>query len=68
MVVWQTGITRNYYRYIAQMADQSFTGGPFDTPPAELRSNVFNTADDSERALGYFFAADVYVSDTLFLE
>lgn len=68
VVVWQTGITRNYYRFITQLAEQSFTGGPFDTPPAELRSNVFNTADDDERALGYFFAADVYVSDTLILE
>lgn len=68
VVVWQMGITRNYYRYIAQLADQSFVGGPFDTPPAELRSNVFNTANDRERALGFFFAADVDVSDTLFIK
>ncbi len=68
VVVWQAGITRNYYRYIAQLADQSFTGGPFDTPPAEIRSNIYNTANDEERALGYFYAADVDVADTLFLE
>jgi hypothetical protein len=58
----QLGISKKYYYYLYQLFKQtgnqgfSAIGNP---PPASIRSNVINLTIPSNRALGFFFAADV---------
>lgn len=61
----QLGITNSYYDFLFQLSQQSASGGPFAAPPAQIVGNIIKENSDEERALGYFYAADVDVSDTI---
>jgi len=62
----QERISRAAYEFYTELQSQTaFVGGPFDTPPAPLRGNVRNVADDSKYALGFFGAAGVDHATTI---
>lgn len=45
----------NYMSLILEAAD----GGPFGTPPANVRGNIINTTDEADYAYGYFRLSEV---------
>jgi hypothetical protein len=56
---YQTALTKEAYEYwrkVDVVANQ--VGSIFDTPPAKIKGNVFNTADSKEEVLGYFQAVN----------
>lgn len=63
----QLAISEGYFDYLFELFTQtgntgiSFGGNP---PPATIRSNVINLTTPSNRAVGYFYTADV-AEDTL---
>ncbi|KAB1064731.1 DUF4249 domain-containing protein [Salibacter halophilus] len=61
----QLGITPSYYDFLFQLSQQSSSGGPFAAPPAQIVGNIIKENTDGQRALGYFYAADIDVSDTI---
>lgn len=68
--------------YIEQMAvtpeaakfwDQVFiqssnSGGPFDSPPAPIRGNIYNVNDEKEMVLGFFGTENVESSKTIVIQ
>lgn len=57
----QASLQPNAYRYFKLLEDQSInTGTLADTPPAPIRGNIYNDADDREIVLGYFVVSSVY--------
>ena len=55
----QSSLTREAYEYwrkVDILANQ--VGSIFDTPPAEIKGNVFNVANREDTALGYFQATN----------
>lgn len=59
--IGQYSITRSYYQFLRQYEDQTTkTGTILDPMPAPIVGNVFNAADPSDRALGYFSVSSVY--------
>jgi hypothetical protein len=64
--IQQMSISANAYRYYKLVQDQSVnTGTLADTPPAPIRSNVYNVNDKTELVLGYFTASAVYQEPTM---
>jgi hypothetical protein len=64
--IQQMSISANAYRYYKLIQDQSVnTGTLADTPPAPIRSNVYNVNDQTELVLGYFTASSVYQVPTM---
>jgi len=63
VMVKQNSISEFDYKYYYQMEDQSFTGGLFSVPPANIKSNF--TASDGKTVLGLFTANDVSTSNTV---
>ncbi|MEM9929036.1 MAG: DUF4249 domain-containing protein [Bacteroidota bacterium] len=62
-MVDQMGISENYFDFLFQVYEQtgqgggsSFAGNP---PPASIRGNVISRSEGANRALGFFYAADV---------
>ena len=56
----QISISREAYQFWKAYQDQQTrTGGILDPLPAAIRGNVYNVADPSDFALGYFSAASV---------
>jgi hypothetical protein len=65
IVLDQTTITRNYYEFLLIVQQQTaFIGGPFDSPPAPIRGNIYRSEDFDNRALGFFYAASVETAFT----
>ncbi|MFN8357248.1 MAG: DUF4249 domain-containing protein [Spirosomataceae bacterium] len=59
--VAQYSLTREAYQFLKKYQEQqSRTGSLFDPVPAPLEGNVYNEANPSQLALGYFSAAGVY--------
>jgi hypothetical protein len=57
VVIRQSSLSPNAYRYLKLVQDQSVnTGTLADTPPAPIKGNIENIADKSELVLGYFMA------------
>ncbi|WP_378187186.1 DUF4249 family protein [Aquimarina sp. W85] len=55
------GIDEQYFNYAEILIDQSDPGGgPFPTPPVNLRGNIKNANKTDLRALGYFHIAQAY--------
>lgn len=55
------GIDKQYLQYAEILIEQSDPdGGPFQTPPVNLRGNIENTTNSEQRALGYFHIAQAY--------
>lgn len=60
VVIRQMSLSPDAYRYYKLVQDQSVnTGSLADTPPAPIRGNVSNTADETELVLGYFSASNI---------
>jgi len=60
VVIRQMSLSANAYRYYKLVQDQSVnTGSLADTPPAPIRGNVANAADETELVLGYFSASEI---------
>ncbi len=67
----QLGISKEYFDYLFELFTQtgntgiSFGGNP---PPATIRSNVINITTPSNRAVGFFYTADVVESSIIITE
>ncbi|AEI47719.1 hypothetical protein Runsl_1292 [Runella slithyformis DSM 19594] len=60
VVIRQSSLSPNAYRYLKLVQDQSLnTGTLADTPPAPIKGNVVNEDDKAELVLGYFMAGMV---------
>lgn len=59
------GISRQYYNYMNVLLSVAGSGGggPFQSPPATVRGNVVNQADENNFALGYFNLSEVDTVD-----
>jgi hypothetical protein len=58
VTIIQERISKKAYEFLTLVQLQTaFVGGPFDTPPAPIESNVRNLADPEKDALGFFGAA-----------
>lgn len=58
--IGQLSLTREAYQFWQSFQDQQTrTGGILDPLPAAIRGNVFNAADSTDFALGYFSAASI---------
>ena len=66
IVVHQLSISENAYNFYLGMVNQSFSGGPFSVPPANLPGNL--TASDGKKVLGLFSARDVSVGNSIVLD
>ncbi|MFN3489920.1 MAG: DUF4249 family protein, partial [Emticicia sp.] len=56
----QMSLSPNAFRYFKLIQDQSInTGTLADTPPAPIKSNVYNKDDSGELILGYFSVSSV---------
>ncbi|MDZ7935097.1 MAG: DUF4249 family protein [Emticicia sp.] len=59
--IQQMSLSPNAFRYFKLIQDQSInTGTLADTPPAPIKSNVYNKDDAGELVLGYFSVSSVY--------
>ena len=58
--VEQSRISYRYFKYLLLIYQQlNQVGGPFASPPAEIRGNVYQTGKDEVLALGYFYTAAI---------
>lgn len=54
------GLSSRYYNYIAILLEQSGDGGgPFQSPPVQLKGNCKNVNNNSEEVLGYFYLSEM---------
>ena len=53
------GISEPYYNYIKLLIEQSQSGGPFSTIPAEIKGNCVNQSKPENYAFGYFRLSEV---------
>jgi len=53
------GLSEPYYNYIKLLIEQSQSGGPFSTIPAEIKGNCINQSKPENYAFGYFRLSEV---------
>ena len=53
------GLSEPYYNYIKLLIEQSQSGGPFSTIPAEIKGNCINQSSPENYAFGYFRLSEV---------
>ncbi len=53
------GLSSPYYNYIKLLIEQSQSGGPFSTIPAEIKGNCINQTNPDNYAFGYFRVSEV---------
>lgn len=58
------GISESYFNYMQILIAQTGTdsGGPFDTPPANVRGNIINTTSENDYPYGYFRLSETDVT------
>ncbi|MGB5943638.1 MAG: DUF4249 domain-containing protein [Leeuwenhoekiella sp.] len=63
------GVDRVFFDYLNIILEQSGqnAGGPFSSPPVQLRGNIRNIDNPDNYALGYFAIAEIY-STTILIE
>jgi hypothetical protein len=66
IVVCQNSISEYTYNFYFQMQQQSYGGGLFSVPPANVKSNF--TSSNGKDVLGMFTAQDVSVSNTVIID
>lgn len=66
VLVNQNSISEFAYNFYYQMQQQSYGGGLFSVPPANVKSNI--TASNGKDVLGMFTAQDVSVSNTVIID
>lgn len=60
MLIEQQSISKDAYEFWETVDTQiNNTGGIFDTPPATVRGNIYNTENPNEQVLGLFSAAAI---------
>lgn len=58
LTIYQHVISEGAYNYFKALKNQAeSTGSMFDAPPTELKGNIFNVNDKSEKVIGYFEAS-----------
>ncbi|ALM48197.1 hypothetical protein AMR72_04370 [Flavobacterium psychrophilum] len=60
------GISERYYNYMSiltELAGGGAGGGPFQTPPVNVRGNILNQTNQGNFALGYFRLGEVTAVD-----
>jgi hypothetical protein len=58
LTISQHMISEESYNYFKALKNQAeSTGSMFDAPPTELKGNIFNIKDKSEKVIGYFEAS-----------
>ncbi len=58
LTVYQHTISEQAYQYFKALKNQAeSTGSMFDAPPTELKGNIFNVRDKSEKVIGFFEAS-----------
>lgn len=56
----QMGIAEGYFNFLNLIFQQTaFVGGPFDSPPAEIKSNLYLESNPNFRAAGYWYTASL---------
>lgn len=66
LLVHQNSISEFAYNFYYQMQQQSYGGGLFSVPPANVKSNI--TASNGKEVLGMFTAQDVSVSNVVIID
>jgi hypothetical protein len=66
VVVRQNSISEFAYNFYFQMQQQSYGGGLFSVPPANVKSNI--TSSNGKDVLGMFTAQDVSVSNVVIID
>lgn len=67
--VEQIAITSREYEFWEELLTQLRNdGGPFDTPPAPIRGNMFNVNDDKEVVIGFFGTHNITKSNTMIVK
>ncbi len=64
------GVTKRYHNFMDILIEQSLDGGgggPFQTPPVQLKGNCINPNDANEEVLGYFRLSQ-YVESSVIVE
>ncbi|MER2996669.1 DUF4249 domain-containing protein [Pontibacter populi] len=68
LTIYQHSITNEAYEFYRILEQQkNSTGTVFDPPPAEVKGNIKNTADEKEQVLGYFDVSGVSVKQVTIL-
>ncbi len=63
-----SGISKSYSNYMYILTEQAYGGGdPFGTTPVQLKGNIVNSSDETQRAFGYFRLSEV-VTDELVIQ
>lgn len=59
------GISKSYYNYLSVLISIAGNnrGGPFQSPPATVRGNIFNTTNPANYPLGYFSLSEVDIKN-----
>lgn len=58
LTIYQHVISEGAYNYFKALNNQvESTGSMFDAPPTELKGNVYNVADKTEKVIGFFEAS-----------
>ncbi len=66
VLVHQNSISGFAYDFYYQMQQQSYGGGPFSVPPANVNSNIISS--DGKDVLGMFTAQDVSFSNVVIID
>jgi hypothetical protein len=66
VLVHQNSISEFAYNFYYQMQQQSYGGGLFSVPPANVKSNI--VASNGKEVLGMFTAQDVSVSNVVIID
>ncbi|MEM6261955.1 MAG: DUF4249 domain-containing protein [Bacteroidota bacterium] len=69
-MVDQMGISEAYFDFLFQVYEQTGSQGGFvgNPPPSSIRGNVNGISEEAGRALGFFYAADVYRDSIMVVE
>jgi len=67
--IHQMSISQREFSYWSLVFTQITNfGGPFDTPPAPIKGNIFNVNDPNETVLGYFGVNNVRTASIIIVE
>ncbi|WP_152287936.1 DUF4249 domain-containing protein [Flavicella marina] len=62
------GGSKTYFNYFNLLLDQIEAGGPFATPPAEVKGNGINITNPDKKPLGYFRLSEMVVEEYVIQE
>ena len=62
------GGSKTYFNYFNLLLDQIEAGGPFATPPAEVKGNGINITNPDKKPLGYFRLSEMVIEEYVIQE